>query len=323
MKQKLRVSLLRSGILLLLALPLLFIPIFFSRYPDIDLYDNPGITLEEAGEYADEFGVAAVLTRDVYMTDSLFLEGLELPFLIGAPYDSAMCERGDQVIVVSGSYALEHFFSYDILGRTVAIGSETYRVCGVFDDQKFQSFAEVSAGIDLSEVKFIPYTSVVGWQSKSVECCVVSGPLSPDATERLAWCDSENVVEYKDSLWRTAAMIVCVLLFLHGVVMTVSACRRKSLFKYLYLLLLVGAALTFACLWGTMDAEVIPVSGNVFDMAYYVDSMAESVGGLMDGSAHPIRCIYGLCSYSLVTAGIILLAVGGCSMCLQCWRKHE
>ena len=323
MKQNVRFVLLRAGILLLLALPLLLIPISFSRYPDIVLYDNPGITLEEAGEYADEFGVAAVLTRDVYMTDSLFLEGLELPFLIGSPYDSAMWERGDQVIVVSGSYALEHFFSYDILGRTVAIGSETYRVCGVFDDQKFQSFAEVSAGIDLSEVKFIPYTSVVGWQSKSVECCVVSGPLSPDATERLAWCDSENVVEYKDSLWRTAAMIVCVLLFLHGVVMTVSACRRKSLFKYLYLLLLVGAALTFVCLWGTMDAEVIPVSGNVFDIAYYCDRLAESMRSLMDGSAYPIYRIYGMCSNSLVTAGIILLAVGGCMMCLQRWLKCE
>ena len=323
MKQKLRVSLLRSGILLLLALPLLLIPISFSRYPDIVLYDNPGITLEDAGAYADEFGVAAVLTRDMYMTDSLFLEGLELPFLIGSPYDSAMCERGDQVIIVSGSYALEHFFSYDISGRTVAIGSETYRVCGVFDDQEFQSFAEVSAEIDLSDTKFIPYTSVVGWQSKSVECCVVSDPLSPDATERLAWCDSENVAEYKDSLWRTAAMIVCVLLFLHGVVMTISACRRKSLFKYLYLLLVVGAALTFVCLWGTMDAEVIPVNGNVFDIAYYCDRLADSMRSLMDGSAHPIYRIYGMCSYSLVTAGIILLAVGGCSMCLQCWRKHE
>ena len=323
MKQNVRFVLLRAGILLLLALPLLLIPISFSRYPDIVLYDNPGITLEEAGEYADEFGVAAVLTRDVYMTDSLFLEGLELPFLIGSPYDSAMWERGDQVIVVSGSYALEHFFSYDILGRTVAIGSETYRVCGVFDDQEFRSFTEVSAGFDLSEGKFIPYTSVVGWQSESVECCIASDSLSPDATERLAWCDSENVAKYKDSLWRTAAMIVCVLLFLHGVVMTVSACRRKSLFKYLYLLLLVGAALTFACLWGTMNAEVIPVSGNVFDIACYCDRLAESMRSLMDGSAHPIHRIYGMCSYSLVSAGIILLAVGGCSICLQCWRNHE
>ena len=309
MKQKLRVSLLRAAILLLLALPLLLIPVSFGRYPDIVLYDNPGITLEEAGEYADEFGVAAVLTRDVYMTDSLFLEGLELPFLIGAPYDSAMCERGDQVIVVSGSYALEHFFSYDILGRTVAIGSETYRVCGVFDDQEFQSFAEVSAGIDLSEVKFIPYTSVVGWQSKSVECCVVSAPLSPDATELLAWCDSENISEYQNSLWRTAAMIACVILFLHGIVATISACRRKSLFKYLYLLLVVGAALTFVCLWGTMDAEVIPVSGNVFDIAYYCDRLAESMRSLIDGSAPPIRRLYGLCSYGLFTAGAILMVV--------------
>ena len=312
MKQNVRFVLLRAGILLLLALPLLLIPVSFGRYPDIVLYDNPGITLEEAEEYADEFGVAAVLTRDVYMTDSLFLEGLELPFLIGAPYDSAMCERGDQVIVVSGSYALEHFFSYDILGRTVAIGSETYRVCGVFDDQKFQSFAEVSAGIDLSDTKFIPYTSVVGWQSKSVECCVVSGPLSPDATERLAWCDSENVVEYQNSLWRTAAMIVCVLLFLHGVVMTVSACRRKSLFKYLYLLLVVGAALTFVCLWGTMDAEVIPASGNVFDMAYYVEMLAEKMRFLLNGSTHTIYKLYALHLLGLGVSGFVLLIASVC-----------
>ena len=312
MKHKLRVSLLRAGILLLLALPLLFIPIFFSRYPDIDLYDNPGITLEEAGEYADEFGVAAVLTRDVYMTDSLFLEGLELPFLIGSPYDSAMCERGDQVIIVSGSYALEHFFSYDILGRTVAIGSETYRVCGVFDDQELQSFAEVSAGFDLSEVKFIPYTSVVGWQSKSVECCIASAPLSPDATELLAWCDSENVVEYKDSLWRTAAMIACIILFLHSIVMTVSACRRKSLFKYLYLLLLVGAALAFVCLWGTMDAEVIPVSGNVFDMAYYVEMLAEKMRFLLNGSTHTIYKLYALHLWGLGVSGFVLLIASVC-----------
>ena len=312
MKQNVRFVLLRAGILLLLALPLLLIPISFSRYPDIVLYDDPGITLEEAGEYADEFGVAAVLTRDVYMTDSLFLEGLELPFLIGAPYDSAMCERGDQVIVVSGSYALEHFFSYDVLGRTVAIGSETYRVCGVFDDQKFQSFVEVSAGIDLSEVKFIPYTSVVGWQSKSVECCVVSGPLSPDATELLAWCDSENISEYQNSLWRTAAMIACVILFLHGVVMTVSACRRKSLFKYLYLLFIVGAALTFVCLWGTMDAEVIPVSGNVFDMVYYVEMLAEKMRFLLNGSTHTIYKLYALHLLGLGVSGFVLMIASIC-----------
>ena len=312
MKQNVRFVLLRAGILLLLALPLLLIPISFSRYPDIVLYDNPGITLEEAGEYADEFGVAAVLTRDVYMTDSLFLEGLELPFLIGAPYDSAMCERGDQVIVVSGSYALEHFFSYDILGRTVAIGSETYRVCGVFDDQEFQSFAEVSAGIDLSKAKFVPYASVVGWQSKSVECCIASDPLSPDATERLAWCDSENISEYQNSLWRTAAMIACVILFLHGIVMTVSACRRKSLFKYLYLLLLVGAALTFVCLWGTMDAEVIPVSGNVFDMAYYVEMLAEKMRFLLNGSTHTIYKLYALHLLGLGVSGFVLLIASVC-----------
>ena len=72
-----------------------------------------------------------------------------------------------------------------------------------------------------------------------------------------------------------------------------------------------------------MDAEVIPVSGNVFEISYYCDRLAESMRSLMDGSMHPIHRIYGMCSNSLVTAGIILLAVGGCMMCLQRWLKCE
>ena len=109
-----------------------------------------------------------------------------------------------------------------------------------------------------------PYTSVVGWQSKSVECCVVSGPLSPDATERLAWCDWENISEYQNSLW------------------------------------------------GTMDAEVIPVSGNVFDMAYYVEMLAEKMRFLLNGSTHTIYKLYALHLLGLGVSGFVLLIASVC-----------
>ena len=104
----------RGIILFLLALPLVLIPLSFSRYPDVVLYEAPGVTLADIDEYSDELGVAARLSNQVYITNPLYLEAMEIPFLIGSPYDTSAFDRGDQVIVVSGSYALAHFFTYDI-----------------------------------------------------------------------------------------------------------------------------------------------------------------------------------------------------------------
>ena len=169
----------RGIILFLLALPLVLIPLSFSRYPDVVLYEAPGVTLADIDEYSDELGVAARLSNQVYITNPLYLEAMEIPFLIGSPYDTSAFDRGDQVIVVSGSYALAHFFTYDIIGESITVGTENYRVCGVFDDREYESFEEKSAGIDLSEMQFIPYTSIVGWQARKAESCIAAQELSP------------------------------------------------------------------------------------------------------------------------------------------------
>lgn len=302
----------RGIILFLLALPLVLIPLSFSRYPDVVLYEAPGVTLADIDEYSDELGVAARLSNQVYITNPLYLEAMEIPFLIGSPYDTSAFDRGDQVIVVSGSYALAHFFTYDIIGESITVGKENYRVCGVFDDREYESFEEKSAGIDLSEMQFIPYTSIVGWQARKAESCIAAQELSPEATEVLSRTKAEDLTNYKTGLWRTSVMMVCVVLFLHGIVMTACSYKKLQIRTYAYMLLFVVSAITFVILWGSMGADAIPPSGRVWDVEYYGDLMVSKIQYVLNGQASVMERIYRMDTLKLLFCGTVFFVIYLC-----------
>ena len=302
----------RGIILFLLALPLVLIPLSFSCYPDVVLYEAHGVTLADMDEYSDELGVAARLSNHVYLTNPLYLEAMEIPFLIGAPYDTATFDRGDQVIVVSGSYALAHFFTYDIIGESITVGTENYRVCGVFDDREYESFEEKSAGIDLSEMQFIPYTAIVGWQTRKVERCIASRELSLKATEVLSRSTAEELTNYKNGLWRTSIMMICVVLFLHGIAMTARSYKKRQIRTYAYMTLFVVSALIFIILWGTMSADAIPPSGRVWDIAYYGDLMVSKIQYVLNGQASVMERIYRMDTLKLLFCGTVFFVIYLC-----------
>ena len=116
---------------------------------------------------------------------------------------------------------------------------------------------------------------------------------------------AEDLTNYKTGLWRTSVMMVCVVLFLHGIVMTACSYKKRQIRTYAYMLLFVVSAITFVILWGSMGAEAIPPSGCVWDVEYYGDLMVSKIQHVLDGQASVMERIYFMGTLELLFCGML------------------
>ena len=162
----LRIILKKSALVLLLIvllLPIFLIPLSFLQKPDIKVWHSPsGFTLSGIEKHSDSCTFAAKYKTGVYAVSAGFLDAVGFDLIIGRDFDSGIVSRGDCVIAVSKSYALEEFLTVDVLGCAVEVNKVQYKISAVFDDET--NTLENIAGIDFTDTFFIPYTSVADYE---------------------------------------------------------------------------------------------------------------------------------------------------------------
>ena len=108
-------------------------------YAFLDRYVRPLETAEKVTVFsevdgrglrggAEETGVS------VRMTDGTFWEVFRFDFLQGRPYTAEEVESGDFVAVVSADFSRRYFGSEEVMGRSVLMDGQNYRVVGVVAD---------------------------------------------------------------------------------------------------------------------------------------------------------------------------------------------
>ena len=279
----LRIILKKSALVLLLIvllLPIFLIPLSFFKNPDIKVWHSPsGFTLSGIDKYSDSCTFAAKYKTGIYAVSAGFLDAVGFDIIVGRDLDSGIISRGDCVIAVSKSYALEEFLSVDVLGCTVEINKVQYKISAVFDDET--NVFEDIAGIDFTDTFFIPYTSVADYGELKVAAVVCAGEVPEELSLRLMKAKSSDIVYYKKQLRVTQYVI---LLVLAGTVTFMNLIRfRKSNLKWIFLILLFVILFLIICVVGNLPSDAVPQKGNIFEAEYHSQALKGIIEALLNG----------------------------------------
>lgn len=279
----LRIILKKSALVLLLIVlfvPIFLLPLSFFKNPDIKVWHSPsGFTLSGIEKYSDSCTFAAKYKTGVYAVNAGFLDAVGFDLIIGRDFDSGIVSRGDCVIAVSKSYALEEFLTFDVLGCAVEVNKVQYKISAVFDDET--NTLENIAGIDFTDTFFIPYTSVVDYGNLKVNAVVGAGEVPEELSLRLMRAKFSDIVYYKKQLRVTQYVI---LLVLAGTVTFMNLIRfRKSNLKWICLILLFVILFLIICVLGNLPSDAVPQKGNIFEAEYHSQALKGIIEALLNG----------------------------------------
>jgi putative ABC transport system permease protein len=102
-------------------------------------------------------------------TDSDFFSLFDVPFLYGSPWDYAMDDAGERVVVINKEINDQVFGGENSVGRTIQMNERTYKVAGVIDDwNPTPLYYDVNNGaFDEAEEVFVPFTHAVSLEMDS------------------------------------------------------------------------------------------------------------------------------------------------------------
>ncbi len=108
-------------------------------YAFLDRYVRPLKTAEKVTVFSEVAGRglrggAEETGVSVRMTDGAFWEVFRFDFLQGRPYTDEEVESGDFVAVVSADFSRQYFGSEEVVGKSVLMDGQNYRVGGVVAD---------------------------------------------------------------------------------------------------------------------------------------------------------------------------------------------
>ena len=108
-------------------------------YAFLDRYVRPLKTAEKVTVFSEVAGRglrggAEETGVSVRMTDGTFWEVFRFDFLQGRPYTAEEVESGDFVAVVSADFSRRYFGSEEVVGKSVLMDGQNYRVVGVVAD---------------------------------------------------------------------------------------------------------------------------------------------------------------------------------------------
>ena len=302
----LRIILKKSALVLLLIVlfvPIFLLPLSFFKNPDIKVWHSPsGFTLSGIEKYSDSCTFAAKYKTGIYAVSAGFLDTVGFDIIVGRDLDSGIISRGDCVIAVSKSYALEEFLSVDVLGCTVEINKVQYKISAVFDDET--NVFEDIAGIDFTDTFFIPYTSVADYGELKVAAVVCAGEVPEELSLRLMKAKSSDIVYYKKQMRVTQYVI---LLVLSGTVTFINLIRfRKSNLKWIFLILLFVILLLIVCAAGNLPSDAVPQKGNVFDYEFHFEAFYEILASLINGEMRSAQRIFYMNKLALTVYVLII-----------------
>ena len=291
-------------LLILVLLPIVLIPLSFFRNPDIIIFHNPsGFTVENAEKYNDSTTFVTKYKTGIYAVNAGFLGAVGFDFVIGKDFDSGIIERGDAVVAVSKTYALEEFLSTDVLGRPVEINGMHYKVCAVFDDEV--TLFESIAGIDFSEIMFIPYTSVASYCELKINNFICVDEIPEELSLYLIKTKSTDLHYYKDQLRITQAIMI---LALTGIVTVVNLVHsRKSNLKWFWTIVIFVILMLTINIAGRLPANTLPIYDNVFDAEFYTKVIIDRGSSLLNGSMNAVLKLFYI---NRLTINIYMLVVG-------------
>lgn len=224
--------------------------------------------------------------------------------LIGKGFTIENIENKDKVAVIGSNLALKLFFNTDAVGKTITLDNETYKICGVIEEN--ENIIN-SLSCDGKQMVYIPYTSYSGYQDGEVSTISYdnksfSAPLIEQMN--LSQYHSTNFSE-KAKVIENFEHIIFLILFIALCFITLKIwyrlCRRfiadikdnlnenyflKSLKvipqKYILLIITalgIPAALLTIFLLSDFSifiiAKYIP-HDNIFDVSYYVSTIIEN-----------------------------------------------
>ena len=303
----LRITLKKSALVLLLIvllLPIFLLPLSFLQNPDINVWHSPsGFTLSGIEKYSDSCTFAAKYKTGVYAVNAGFLDAVGFDIIVGRDLDSGVISRGDCVIAVSKSYALEEFLSVDVLGCTVEINKVQYKISAVFDDET--NVFEDIAGIDFTDTFFIPYTSVAYYGELKVAAVVCAGEVPEELSLRLMKAKSSDIVYYKKQMRVTQYVL---LLALVGFVTVINLIKfRKSKRKWIFLILLFIIIMLLICAVGNLPSNVVPQKGNVFETEYHTEAFEGIVESLLNGDIRTAPKLFYLYKIAITIYSVLIL----------------
>ncbi len=303
----LRIILKKSALVLLLIvllLPIFLLPLSFLQNPDIKVYHDPsGLTLSGAEKYSESCTFAAKYKTGIYAVSAGFLDTVGFDVIIGRDFDSEIISRGDCVIAVSKSYALEEFLTVDVLGCTVEINQVSYKICAVFDD-KTNVFEDI-AGIDFTDTFFIPYTSVVDYGDLKVNAVVDAGEVPEELSLRLMKAKFSDIGYYKKQLRVTQYILLLTLAGIVAVINLIMFCKSKS--KWIILIILFIIMMLLICSVGNLPSNAVPQKGNVFETEYHSQALKGIIEALLNGDIRTAPKLFYLYKIAVTVYSAVIL----------------
>ncbi|MBR4061436.1 MAG: ABC transporter permease [Clostridia bacterium] len=303
----LRIILKKSALVLLLIVlfvPIFLLPLSFFKNPDIKVWHSPaGFTLSGIEKYSDSCTFAAKYKTDIYAVNAGFLDAVGFELIIGRDFDSGIMSRGDCVIAVSKSYALEEFLSTDILGHTVEINKVQYKISTVFDDET-NSFGDI-AGIDFSNTFFMPYTSVSNYADLAVTTVVCTGEVPEELSLRLMKAKCSDIGYYKRQLRVTQYILLLVLAGMSTVINLIKF--RKSKWRWIFLILFFIIIMLLICAVGNLPSDAVPQKGNVFETEYHSEAFKGIVESLLSGDIRTTPKLFYLYKIAITIYSVVIL----------------
>lgn len=290
--------------MLVLLLPLFLLPLSFLQNPDIKVWHSPsGFTLSGIEKYSDSCTFAAKYKTGIYAVSAGFLDTVGFELIIGRDFDSGIMSRGDCVIAVSKSYALEEFLTVDVLGCAVEVNKVSYKICAVFDDET-NAFEDI-AGIDFSNTFFMPYTSVSNYADLTVTTVVCTGEVPEELSLRLMKAKCSDIGYYKRQLRVTQYILLLVLAGMSTVINLIKF--RKSKWRWIFLILFFIIIMLLICAVGNLPRNAVPQKGNVFDIEYHSEAFKGMVGSLLSGDIRTTPKLFYLYKIAITIYSVVIL----------------
>ena len=224
--------------------------------------------------------------------------------LIGNGFSKENIENKDKVAVIGSNLALELFFNTDAVGKTITLNNETYKICGVFEEN--ESIIN-SLSCDGKQRVYIPYTCYSGYQG-----CEVSTISYDNKSFSAPLIEQMNLSQYHSTNFSEKAKvienfehIIFLILFIALCFIALKIwyrlCRKfiadikenlnenyflKSLkvIPQKYILLIItalGIPVALLTIFFLSDFSIFIISkyipyDNIFDVSYYISTIIEN-----------------------------------------------
>lgn len=97
---------------------------------------------------------------NIKYTDAGLWEIADFNFIQGRPFNKSEFDQGDRIVVIDEKTSISLFGTTELIGKTLTIRNENYKVCGVVEDVDVTMF-RIAANI------YIPYSCKADYFSKS------------------------------------------------------------------------------------------------------------------------------------------------------------